>query len=67
MKDIDVTKRMEPDESKTRNQPCNHGNCLLCTSFSESNPVINKQKDHKLQVKNGGTCQIKTLFIQQNV
>ena len=66
MKDIlcnsDVTKRMEPDESKTRNQPCNHRNCLLCTSFSESNLVINKQKDRKLQVKNGGTCQTKNII-----
>ena len=58
----DVTKRMEPDESKTRNQPCNHGNCLLCTSFGKSNPVINKQKDRKLQVKNGGTCQTKNII-----
>ena len=50
----DVTKRMEPDESKTRNQPCNYGNCLLCTSFGKSNLVMDKQKDRKLQVKNGG-------------
>ena len=66
MKDIlcnsDVTKRMEPDESKTRNQSCNHGNCLLCTSFGKSNLVINKQKDCKLQVKNGGTCQTKNIY-----
>ena len=71
MKDIlcnsDVTKRMESDESKTRNQPCNHGNCLFCTSFGKSNLVINKQKDRKMQDKNGGTCQTKTLFIRQNV
>ena len=63
LKDIlcnsDVTNRMEPDESKTRNRPCYHGSCLLCTSFGKSNLVINKQKDGKLQVKNGGTCQTK--------
>ena len=46
----DITKRMEPDESKTRNRSCNHGNCLLCTSFGKSH-LVNKQKDHKLQVK----------------
>ena len=66
MKDIlcnsDVTKRMEPDESKTRNRPCNQGSCLLCTSFGKSNLVINKQKDRKLQVKNGGACQTKNII-----
>ena len=31
-------------------------------SFSKSNLVINKQKDHKLQIKNGGTCQTKNII-----
>ena len=39
----DVTKRMELDESKTRNGPCYHRNCLLCTSFGKSHLVIDKQ------------------------
>ena len=71
MKDIlsnsDVTNRMEPDELKTRNRPCNHGNCLLCTCFGKSNLVINKQKDCKLQVKMVEPARQKTLFIRQNV
>ena len=53
---------MEPDESKTRNRPCSDGNCMLCTSFGKSNLVINKQKDRKLLVKNGGTCQTKNII-----
>ena len=48
-------------EETERNQPCNHGNCKLCSSIAASNKITNKQNNKKFEIKNGGTCRTKNI------
>ena len=49
-------------EETERNQPCNHGNCKLCSSIAASNKITNKQNKKKFEIKHGGTCQTKNII-----
>ena len=43
-------------------QPCNHGNCKLCSSIAASNKITNKQNNKKFEIKHGGTCRTKNII-----
>ena len=43
-------------------QPCNHGNCKLCSSIAASNKITNKQNNNKFEIKHGGTCRTKKII-----
>ena len=49
-------------EETERNQPCNHGNCKLCSSIAASNQITNKHSNKKFEIKHGGTCRTKNII-----
>ena len=49
-------------EETERNQPCNNGNCKLCSSVAASNEITNKQNNKKFEIKYCGTCRTQNII-----
>ena len=58
----DIAPNPGSGKTKVQNHPCDHGNCILCPSFSKSNVITNRQNGHKFNILQGGTYRTKNII-----
>ena len=58
----DIAPNPGSGKTKVQNNPCGHGNFILCPSFSKSNVITNGQNGHKFNILQDGTFRTKNII-----